>query len=371
MPASASEEMKTLRTLCGEYQEDDIYNMDETGLFWRQTPSSGLATQSRPGIKKDKSRITLVVCVNCTGSDRLPLWMIGNAKVPRSLCGLNIEALGGVWKSNKTSWMNSLVMREWLLHFYSHIGNQRSVLLLMDNFSAHIQGVELLPPPSNIRIQWLPANSTSLYQPLDQGINNTLKLHYRRKWLQYMIQKYEEFLDPISTVTLYHAVHWILQAWNYDITNTAIYNCFRKSSVIQPRLPNLPSEPQPDLSTLYQHAQQSSKAQDFMKLENFLNPADENQLDPNPADMDSIIASYTTIPAPIDEASSDEEEYSLPEPPPSINQTLEALQTVLRYEEYSETSQREDIRMLETLERRLNAQSISQRKQQTLESWLM
>lgn len=185
--------------------------MDETGLFWRQAPSSGLATQSRPGIRKDKARITLVICVNSTGSDRLPIWMIGHAKTPRSLRGLNIEALGGVWKSNKKSWMTSLIMREWLLHFYSHIGNQRPVLLLLDNFSAHIQGAELTPPPSNIRIQWLPANSTSLFQPLDQGIINTLKIHYRQNWLQYMIQKYEESLNPINTMTLYYAVHWILQ----------------------------------------------------------------------------------------------------------------------------------------------------------------
>lgn len=167
MPASASEEMKTVRTLCGEYKEEDIYNMDETGLFWRQAPHSGLATQPRPGMRKDKSRITLAVCVNFTGSDKVPVWIIGHAKNPRSLRGLNIQALGGVWKSNKKSWMTSLIMREWLLFFYSHIGNQHSVLFLLNNFSAHIQGVELTPPPSNIQIQWLPAKSTSLFQPLD------------------------------------------------------------------------------------------------------------------------------------------------------------------------------------------------------------
>jgi hypothetical protein len=296
--------------------------------------------------------------------------MIGHAKTPRSLRGLNIKSLGGVWKSNKKSWMTSIIMREWLLHFYSHIGNQRSVLLILDNFSAHIQGVELTPPPSNIRIQWLPANSTSLFQPLDQGIINTLKIHYRRNWLQYMIQKYEGSLNPINTMTLNYAFHWILQIWKHDITNTTIYNCFRKSSVIQPHLPCLPSEPQPDLSALYQQAQQSSRIQDFMKLQNFLNPAGENQMETDQTDIDSIIASYTTIPTSIDEASSDEDGYSSPPPPPSINQAIEALETVLRYEEYSEESRKEEIRMLESLERRLKTLSISQRKQQTLDSWI-
>jgi hypothetical protein len=33
VPAIAEEEMKALQTLAGEFQEEDIYNMDETGLF--------------------------------------------------------------------------------------------------------------------------------------------------------------------------------------------------------------------------------------------------------------------------------------------------------------------------------------------------
>ena len=133
--------------------------------------------------------------------------MIGCAKSPRSLRGLNIGALGGVWKSNIKSWMTSLIMRERILQFYSNIGNQHSVLLLLDSFSAHIQGVGLTQPPSNIRIQWLPANSPSLFQPLDQGIINSFKLHYRWNWLQFMVQKYEELMDPMNTMALYHAFH--------------------------------------------------------------------------------------------------------------------------------------------------------------------
>ncbi|ODQ73980.1 hypothetical protein LIPSTDRAFT_337193 [Lipomyces starkeyi NRRL Y-11557] len=40
--------MGVIRTLAGEYAEEDIYNMDESGLFWRMTrlkiflPSLGL-----------------------------------------------------------------------------------------------------------------------------------------------------------------------------------------------------------------------------------------------------------------------------------------------------------------------------------------
>jgi hypothetical protein len=33
VPESADEEMKGIRTLAGEYNDDDVYNMDETGLY--------------------------------------------------------------------------------------------------------------------------------------------------------------------------------------------------------------------------------------------------------------------------------------------------------------------------------------------------
>jgi hypothetical protein len=56
VPAEAAEEMKAIQTLCGEYPEDDVYNMDESGLFWRMAVSTGVSTQSMPGVKKNKSK---------------------------------------------------------------------------------------------------------------------------------------------------------------------------------------------------------------------------------------------------------------------------------------------------------------------------
>ena len=34
----AEAEMVTIRTLAGIYEEEDVYNMDETGLMWKMTP---------------------------------------------------------------------------------------------------------------------------------------------------------------------------------------------------------------------------------------------------------------------------------------------------------------------------------------------
>lgn len=75
--------------------------MDETGLFWRLMPNGGLSKHGYAGQKQDKARITAVVATNATGSDRLPLWLIGTAKTPRALKGINFSSIGCVWRFNK------------------------------------------------------------------------------------------------------------------------------------------------------------------------------------------------------------------------------------------------------------------------------
>ena len=202
VPVTAEEEMKAVRTLCGEYPEDDIYNMDETGLYWRSAVNRGLLSEPLPGRKIDKSRITIALCTNATGSDRLPLCIIGHAQQPRALKGVNIEAIGCQWYHSKKAWMNTGIMAKWLQSFYRHIGT-RSVILTMDNLKAHINAIEQAPPPSNIHIIWLPKNSTSVFQPLDQGIINNFKVHYRKQWIQYIIECIDKDINPFTTVTLY------------------------------------------------------------------------------------------------------------------------------------------------------------------------
>lgn len=141
-------------------------------------PSRGLSSQSQPGLKKDKSRISLVFGTNATGSDRLPVWFISKAKITCALRNISVVTMGGQWRWNKKTWINATIMAEWLKAFYQHVASTRQILLTMDNFSAHYSAVELCPPPSNVRICWLPANSTSCFQRLNQGIIQNCKAHY-------------------------------------------------------------------------------------------------------------------------------------------------------------------------------------------------
>jgi hypothetical protein len=97
------------------------------------------------GLKKEKAQISLVLCANATGNDRLDVWIIGKAK----LKNINVATMGAQWRWNKKAWMNTTVMVAWLQAFYLHIESTRRVLLTMDNFSAHYTALELTCIPAS------------------------------------------------------------------------------------------------------------------------------------------------------------------------------------------------------------------------------
>ena len=66
-----------------QYNATDIYNMDETGLFYRLQADSSLSTHQLEGQKQSKERMTMTICSNVDGSDKFPLWGIGNFLNPR------------------------------------------------------------------------------------------------------------------------------------------------------------------------------------------------------------------------------------------------------------------------------------------------
>jgi hypothetical protein len=70
-------------------------------------------------------------------------------------------------------WLNTIIRAQ-----------ERKILLLLDNFSGHKLSIQLvggLQGLLHVRIEWLPPNTTSYWQPLDQGLIASFKLQYRRQ----------------------------------------------------------------------------------------------------------------------------------------------------------------------------------------------
>lgn len=92
---------------------DQLYNADETGLFWKLLPEKTYVSsleKNAPGRKTDKQRITFLACTNATGLHKLKPLVIGKAKNPRSFKNFNCPV---DYKNSKSSWMTAAIFKNW------------------------------------------------------------------------------------------------------------------------------------------------------------------------------------------------------------------------------------------------------------------
>ncbi|XP_022019750.1 CENP-B homolog protein 2-like [Helianthus annuus] len=87
------DKLKSIRDKVDQFEMKDIFNMDETGLFFRLQPDHSLATMQLEGKKQDKERLTVAICYNEDGSEKLPLWIIGKYAKPRCFKNVNLNIL--------------------------------------------------------------------------------------------------------------------------------------------------------------------------------------------------------------------------------------------------------------------------------------
>ncbi|XP_065289801.1 tigger transposable element-derived protein 4-like [Dermacentor albipictus] len=82
-----------LNDLMEECDPQDIYNVDETALFYQLLPNKKLAFAGDNCVagKHSKLRVTVLVGANMTGMDKLRLLVIGKSKAPR--CFKSIKTL--------------------------------------------------------------------------------------------------------------------------------------------------------------------------------------------------------------------------------------------------------------------------------------
>ena len=228
---------RVLPEYLSNYGPDDIYNADETGLYYRATPDGTLAfkKESITGSKKAMDRFTVLVCCNMSGTDKKKLVVIGKSANPRCFKGVKVQSLPVDYRNNKTAWMTSGLFTEWITSWDKELRLQkRKILLLVDNCSAHpkVQGL------TNIELRFLPPNTTSIIQPMDQGVIKNLKTLYRKEVLSSIITEIDDkdgsnetAVNIAKRISILLAIYMVAKSWD-SVTSSTISNCFRKGGFI-------------------------------------------------------------------------------------------------------------------------------------------
>ena len=108
----------------------------------------------------------------------------------------------------------------------------QSVILLLDNAGCHPP--DLRKTYSNIKIIFLPPNTTSMLQPLDLGIIKKCKVYYRKLLMRFILAKIETCTSAselLQSVNVLHAIRWVADAWK-SVGKTTIKKCFRKPGIL-------------------------------------------------------------------------------------------------------------------------------------------
>ncbi|GIY13972.1 tigger transposable element-derived protein 1 [Caerostris darwini] len=144
------------------YISQQVFNCDETGLFWKKMPNRTYITAEEkmmPGHKLMKDRLTLALCANASGDCKIKPLLVYHSENPRA------------FKSHK-------ILKEKLQENNLPV----QALLILDNAPAHPPNLEddILEELKFIKVLYLPPNTTPILQPMDQQVISNFKKLYTK-----------------------------------------------------------------------------------------------------------------------------------------------------------------------------------------------
>lgn len=199
---------------------DQIYNADESGLFWKLLPQRTLAHQaeaSAPGRKMSKERLTFMPCCNASGSHKMRLFVLGKSQKPRAF---GSEPLPVKYQGQKKAWVTREIFRDWFyMDFVPEVRKrmrqlnlETKTLLILDNAPGHPE--DLCSDDKKIVVMFLPPNVTPLVQPMDQNVIQAVKLHYRKRLLHRIVASGgADISAELKKVNLKDVVIGLAKAW--------------------------------------------------------------------------------------------------------------------------------------------------------------
>jgi hypothetical protein len=237
MDALSQETIDQYFTLLREVYEEhgfeatpaQIYNMDETGMPLDPRPPKVVARKGQKKVRSrtsgNKSQITVLGCVNCTGQAIPPMVIFDTQKLNREWT--KTELPGTIYGLSEKGWIDQELFKGWLTdHFSKHAVSARPLLLMLDGHSSHYEPSTLhFAKEHGIVMFCLPPHTTHEAQPLDCGIFGPLKVHWRAVCHEYTQQ------NPGKVITKFQFSELLSKAWLKAMTPENIMAGFRTTGV--------------------------------------------------------------------------------------------------------------------------------------------
>nr|XP_031834591.1 tigger transposable element-derived protein 2-like [Nomia melanderi] len=224
---------------------EHLYNMQETGLTWKLLPTRLLVHAAERTVDErtiTKEKVTIGFCANATGTHKLPILFVNKDDSPRALKHCR-DHLPVVYKSREKARLDEKVFADWYENDFkisvskhqSETGKYGPVLLVVDDSKARYLPAETARD-DRFAIVYLPLDTTSIRQPMNEGILKNVKNSFRCKMLRRMFSfnGVEQFYDNYDLKDCMDILH---DAWT-TVTSASIRNSW--SEILQ-RVPDINS----------------------------------------------------------------------------------------------------------------------------------
>ncbi|XP_051784390.1 tigger transposable element-derived protein 1-like [Erpetoichthys calabaricus] len=191
------------------YIPQQVFNCDETGLFWKKMPRRTYITAEEkriPGHKPMKDRLTLALCANASSDCKIKPLLVYHSENPRAFKSQKImkERLQVMWRANPRACVTRQFFVEWVnlvfgpdVKKYLQENNlPLQALLVLDNAPAHPPNLEddILEEFRFINVLYLPPNTTPILQPMDQQVIS----NFQKLFTKHLFHRCFEVMDSTN-----------------------------------------------------------------------------------------------------------------------------------------------------------------------------
>ncbi|XP_050724716.1 tigger transposable element-derived protein 1-like isoform X2 [Eriocheir sinensis] len=223
-----------------------VFNCNETGLFWKRMPKRTHITQEEealPGHQPMKDRLTLLLCGNASGDFKVKPLLVYHSDNPRVFKKNNVirSKLPVMWRANCKARVTRQFFMEWVHEVFAPSVKKYlqdnslplKCLLVMDDAPAHPPGLvdEWVEELDFITVKFLPPYTAPLIQPLDQQVISNFKKLYTKALFQ---RCFEVTFDTELTLrdvwkhhfNILHCLMLIDKAWQ-QVTYRSVNSAWR------------------------------------------------------------------------------------------------------------------------------------------------
>lgn len=205
------------------FKPQNIFTLGEFGFLYRARPQKifGLRNNCVDG-HLSTERLTVVVGANKSGTEKLPLMVIGKFQHPRSL--RNVKSLPAKYQHEQNAWMTAELFEDFMLTMNKKFEKEKRFVLVVVETSG-IHSSSLVPKLTNIQLVIQQPKSPS---PLRHGIVKNLKNFYRKEVVIKEVEIIGEGKDAAGEIDVLEAMKMLAESWE-NVTREMITKSFAKA----------------------------------------------------------------------------------------------------------------------------------------------